>query len=109
LNLPIKIETLHTYYSINKKNFIVIDKVLYYTKAQTIIIENLFFKCVEIAGNEHALAKYTSKGNYQKFQKHKKAFQRMSFKKSESIEYYSALFQEYLEKHHQLFDNKVEV
>jgi len=105
--LDFNVKTLQDYFSKDKSRFMVVDRVLYYLRTRREIVEALFWKCLEIAGNEYALAIATSGGKRTLFYMHKKAYERLSFSHGKTISYYIKIFEKYLAKHPQLFDAKV--
>jgi hypothetical protein len=105
----IELKTLQEYYSRNKENFIVIDDILYYLRPYSLGVEALFFKCLTLAGSEYALAVATSGGDEGKKKAHETAFKRLSFKQRKNIAYYADVFERYLAKNQQLFDEAVAV
>jgi len=66
----------------------------------------MFFRCVELAGGEHALASDLCIDQLTK-ERHLKNFERMSFKHDENFKTYVALFSRYLERNQTLFEEEV--
>jgi len=101
--------TMQKYWGRKRHLFAVIDKVIYFLATQNILLENMFFKCVELAGGESALAEALSKDQLEK-ERHLKNFQRLTFKKRANFRLYSKMFSEYLTKHPSLFiEEKIDV
>ena len=104
----VELKTLQNYYSRKPEDFIVIDEVLYYCRPFSAGVEALYHKCLELAGSEYALALATSNDRLT-CERHQKAFSRLSFKHRKNIEYYAEIFEKFLYKNPQLFDEKVAI
>ncbi len=100
--LNIKLSVIKTYYSEKPELFERIDNLLFFLPTQNILLENMFFKCTEIAGGEYALAREISRDEKEK-NRHLKNFERMQFKHRENFKCYALLFSKYLEKNRSLF------
>lgn len=97
--------TLKTYLVTKPELFEKVDNTLFFLPTQNILLENMFFRCVEIAGGEHALAVALSADRLTK-ERHLKNFERMSFKHEKNYRTYATLFSDYLERHQTLFDEE---
>ena len=104
----VELSTLQDYYSNDKSNFIVVDSALYYLRPYSMGLENLYRKCVELAGGDYALAVATA-GDKKTVELHKKAFERGVFKQRKNSQYYGVVFENYLNKNQQLFDTEVAI
>jgi len=99
----IKISAIRTYYSERPGLFEKIDNVLFFLPTQNILLENMFFRCVELAGGEYALAAAIATDNKTK-ERHLKNFERMTFKHRDNFKCYSHLFERYLNNNQTLFE-----
>jgi len=91
----IQTNTLKGYYSSKPFLFEKIDNILYFLPTQNILLENMFFRCVEIAGGEYKLAAALGKTEKTR-NRHLKNFERFNFKHDENFKTYMKLFSEYL-------------
>ncbi len=96
-----------SYFSIKPELFERVGDDIFYLETQNILIENMFFKCVELAGSEWLLACNFGKNETEKV-RHLKNFERMGFKHRENFETYAKLFSDFLKKTQTLFcDDKI--
>ena len=102
----LKVKTIKVYYSEKPQYFTEIDGFLYFLPPHNVLLENMFFRCVELAGSEHTLAKELANGDVKEFRRHIKNFERFNFKKEENFKLYSELFSIYLDRHRTLFDEE---
>ena len=85
--------------------FEVLDNKIYYIKPKQEVVEDLYFKCVEIAGSELRLAKALARNiddvNNAKKQmlRNVSAFRRFSFAHRKTFAHYVDLFTKYLSDH----------
>lgn len=98
--------TLRSYLVTHPEKFERVGEVLFLLPTQNILLENMFFKCVELAGSEHALASDLCVDNLTK-ERHLKNFERMTFKHDANFKTYSKLFSNYLERNQTLFEEEV--
>lgn len=103
--LEIQVSTLKSYFSNHPEKFEKIDNILFLLPTQNILLESMFFKCVELAGSEYALATALSTDRLTQ-ERHLKNFERMCFKHDKNFKTYSTLFANYLEKNQTLFDEE---
>jgi len=104
--LSIQPSTLKSYLSNRPENFERIGIELFLLPSQHILIENMFFRCVELAGGEYALASWLS-DDAKTLQRHLKNFERMGFKHAKNFKTYAELFSRYLERNQTLFEEEV--
>lgn len=102
-DLHIKTSTLKSYFSNHPEKFEKVDDMLFLLPTQNILLENMFFRCVELAGSEYALASALSTDQLTK-ERHLKNFERMCFKHDKNFKTYSELLSRYLERNQTLFD-----
>jgi len=101
----LKPSVLKSYFSKKPYLFQKIDNLIFFLPTQNILLGNMFFRCVELAGSEYALASTLSTDKLTQ-ERHLKNFERMSFKHSENFKTYSKLLAGYLERNQTLFDEE---
>lgn len=104
--IELKGATLKSYFSSHPERFERVDNMLFLLAAQKVLLENMFFRCVEVAGSEGALADWFSIDKLTK-DRHLKNFERMGFKHNNSFKTYAQLFSDYLVKHQTLFEEEI--
>ena len=105
LELPIKLERIKLLYRTQPDMFYIIDKKLYYLRCYQETIQDMFFKCVELAGGERQLAKALATDGRTE-QINIMNFKRLGFKQTKTFAIYAELFSKYLERNISLFDHK---
>lgn len=99
--MGVSLQHVKTLFSQKPENFEKIGKIIYFLPTHNILVENMFFRCVEIAGSEHKLARAISV-DQKSYERHIKNFERMSFKHRENFKCYSIHFSRFLKNHHSL-------
>ena len=98
----IKDNGLKSYFSRKPELFERIGDDIFYLKTQNILIEQMFFKCIELAGGEWSLANEFGANTVDK-NRHFQNFRRMDFKHRENFVTYAKLFSGFLKKTQTLF------
>lgn len=83
-------------YAKSPSNFYVINSKLFFLSKVKHIIENMYYECVEIAGDDNALSKALS-SNSKEAHTHLMNFRRLGFKQDRTFYLYANLFSKYLE------------
>jgi len=102
----LKPSVLKSYLCTKPEMFERVGTLLFLLPTQNILLENMFFRCVELAGSEYALATTLSTDKLTQ-ERHLKNFERMSFKHAENFKTYSKLFSDFLERTHTLFEEEI--
>lgn len=106
MSTSIKPSVLKTYFCTKPQLFEKLDNILFFLPTQNILLENMFFRCVELAGSERNLAIALSSDRLTK-ERHLKNFERMCFKHANNFKTYASLFSNYLKRVPTLFDEEV--
>lgn len=91
-------------YKSHPELFYTVNKKIYFLKCVHSAIEDMFFSCVAIAGNENALAVHFAKGDNKERLRHLMNFKRLGFKHAKTFYEYANLFSDYLNKYRPLFE-----
>ncbi len=102
----VKPSVLKSYFSKKPELFEKIDNLIFFLPTHNILLENMFFRCIELAGGEYALASALSTDQLTQ-ERHLKNFERMSFKHSQNFKTYSKLFSNFLARTQTLFEEEV--
>ena len=102
-DFPIDLVQIKKIYRLQPDMFYVLDGKLYYLRCIQNVAEDMFFKCVELAGGEHKLAVALSTDE-KSLSKHLMNFRRLGFKQVKTFQLYVNLFSEYLKKNVPLFE-----
>jgi len=101
--LPIQLANIKSIYRNQPDNFYILNGKVYWLRCIQTVVEEMYFKCISIAGGEYALAKALSTDETT-FNKHYRSLQRMSFKQTRTFSTYGHLFANYLKRNRPLFE-----
>ncbi len=101
-DLCIKPSVLKPYFCTKPQLFEKVGDILFFLPTQNVLLENIFFRAVELAGSEYALAAALSVDKLT-LDRHLKNFERMAFKHRENFKTYSKLLSDYLRRTQTLF------
>ena len=100
---PIKLERIKSLYRQDHTLFYNLEGRLYYLRRISSVVEEMYFKALEIAGTDYALALALSTDDRTK-QQHIMNFKRLGFKQAKTFSKYAQLFSDYIAKHQPLFE-----
>lgn len=101
---PIKLTRIQNFYRTQSELFYVIDNNIYFLRCFEKNIIDLFYRCVELAGSERALAKAIA-DDARTEQQHIMNFKRLGFKQYKTFNFYVKKFSEYSRKNQPLFED----
>lgn len=99
----INASTMKTYLCTKPEKFEKVGNALFLLPTQNILLENMLFRAVELAGGEYALASILSNDKLTR-ERHIKNFERMCFKHDANFKTYSKLLSDFLQKTQTLFE-----
>ena len=102
-DFPIELTRIKSFYSKTSEKFYTVDGRLYYLRCISSVVEEMYFKCVAIAGSDYALARAFADDEKTK-QQHVMNFKRLGFKQAKTFSLYAKLFSDYLQRNQPLFE-----